>query len=348
MEEVKAPQPERPIPSQCPVADPALAGLSKNQRKKLLREQQWEATREERKQKRKELRKALIKRKREEIRSGERAPKRRRPAEQLETDVGVIIDLDFQELMNPKEIISVSKQMVRSYSESRFCPKKTILIASSYKGPIREAMDKFQAQWTSWKMSFEERPFDAIVPKESLVYLTADSPNVIETLEANKYYVIGGIVDKNRHKGLCYQKALDAGIAHGRLPIAEFISMDSRKVLTINQVYEIILNYLAMDNWRDAFLATIPARKGAQVKDSHEDQSDSGDESESSGDEDLKEHKADGDDSNPPLGDEDPGIDENTSEYPGIAEETTEYPGIDVDTSEEQQSLQESVGHSEL
>jgi tRNA (guanine9-N1)-methyltransferase len=40
-----------------------------------------------------------------------------------------------------------------------------------------------------------------------LVYLTADSENLITDLDTDKVYVIGGIVDHNRHKLLTYNKA---------------------------------------------------------------------------------------------------------------------------------------------
>jgi hypothetical protein len=42
---------------------------------------------------------------------------------------------------------------------------------------------------------------EAISPEtHSLVYLSADADEELETLKENEIYIIGGIVDKNRHK----------------------------------------------------------------------------------------------------------------------------------------------------
>ena len=43
--------------------------------------------------------------------------------------------------------------------------------------------------------------------KQQLVYLTADSPHELEELNTGKAYIVGGIVDRNRHKRLCLDKA---------------------------------------------------------------------------------------------------------------------------------------------
>jgi tRNA (guanine9-N1)-methyltransferase len=114
--------------------------------------------------------------------------------------------------------------------------------------------------------------------KPSIVYLTSDSPNTLDRLQPNTSYIIGGIVDKNRHKGICYKRACERGIATARLPIGEYMTMQSRSVLTINHVVEIMLKWLVTGDWGESFLSVIPKRKEAKLRVKEE--------AESSGDED--------------------------------------------------------------
>ncbi|PMD14018.1 guanine-N1--methyltransferase [Hyaloscypha hepaticicola] len=103
-------------------------------------------------------------------------------------------------------------------------------------------------------------------PAPSIVYLTSDSPYTLEYLSPNTSYIIGGIVDKNRHKGLCYKRACEMGIPTAKLPIGEYMTMQSRTVLAVNHVAEIMLKWLVTGDWGEAFLSVIPKRKEAKLK----------------------------------------------------------------------------------
>ncbi|KAF9161289.1 tRNA (guanine(9)-N(1))-methyltransferase [Actinomortierella ambigua] len=107
----------------------------------------------------------------------------------------------------------------------------------------------------------------ATVPAvNKIVYLSADSPNVISTLDPGTCYVLGGIVDKNRYPRLCQEKAEKLGIETAQLPIGEYIKMSSRRVLTVNQVLEILVQFVETKDWKEAFLKVIPQRKLEEKK----------------------------------------------------------------------------------
>lgn len=100
---------------------------------------------------------------------------------------------------------------------------------------------------------------------KDVVYLSSDSPYTLERLEPHTIYIIGGLVDKNREKGLCYRRAREKGIRTARLPIGQFMVMQSRQVLATNHVVEIMLKWLEFEDWGKAFMAVIPKRKGGRL-----------------------------------------------------------------------------------
>ena len=99
-----------------------------------------------------------------------------------------------------------------------------------------------------------------------VVYLTSESPNTLQALKPYSTYVVGGLVDKNRHKGLCYKRALDCGFKTAKLPISDYMNMRTRSVLATNHVVEIMLNWLVSGDWADAFTKVMPKRKGGTVR----------------------------------------------------------------------------------
>ncbi|KAB5518208.1 guanine-1-methyltransferase-domain-containing protein [Coniochaeta sp. 2T2.1] len=303
--------------------------LSKNQLKKIRRQEAWKAGAESRKIKRKEKRHEKQARKRteleekldaaraagldpeevkKELSKGARADKRHCPV-----PVAFILDCDFERYMLDNEVISLSSQVVRSYSMNKMAKYNAHLFVSSFGGKMRERFENVLAgnhkKWRHAQLiegDFVEAArlagevmrgekggevIDVLKPVEkeeggkeaengaqpepeteeegvdrSIVYLTSDSPYTLETLEPNTSYVIGGIVDRNREKGLCYKKAVERKVRTAKLPIGEYMAMQSRFVLTTNQVVEIMAKWLECGDWGEAFLHVIPQRKGGVLK----------------------------------------------------------------------------------
>ncbi|KAG8980145.1 tRNA (guanine(9)-N(1))-methyltransferase [Tulasnella sp. JGI-2019a] len=96
----------------------------------------------------------------------------------------------------------------------------------------------------------------------TVIYLTADSEEEITELKEGETYIIGGIVDRNRYKNLCHDKAIAQSVRTARLPIGTYISsLPTRKVLTVNQVFEIMLKWVEERDWEKAIMAVMPQRK---------------------------------------------------------------------------------------
>ena len=129
-------------------------------------------------------------------------------------------------------------------------------------GKVEKEMSKNDG-FRNWDLHFREERYDAVFSSDKIVYLSSEADDVLETLRPDTAYVIGGLVDHNHHKGLCHQEATKLGLKTARLPIDEFISMKTRKVLAVNHVYEILALVCQGKTWKDAFLEVLPERKEA-------------------------------------------------------------------------------------
>lgn len=103
------------------------------------------------------------------------------------------------------------------------------------------------------------------MPVSKVVYLLAESLTVLERVDPNAVYVVGGIVDHNRHKGTACKKASDMGMETARLPLDRFMEGGARTVITCNQVFEILLDISKYSdptpaNWIDCFKKVLPIR----------------------------------------------------------------------------------------
>ncbi|KAM6909391.1 tRNA methyltransferase 10 homolog A [Xenentodon cancila] len=239
--------------------------LSKRQMKKLLKQQKWEDERDLRRQRRKEkkLQRRQQRQSQQEDGRGDGQSARKRPRREVQPgSLRLVVDCSFDSLMHFKDVRKLHKQIQRCYAENRRASNPVQIYLTSLGGQLKQSLDDKDQGWVNWKdITIKTEHYTEIVAKEELVYLTSDSPNVLEELDQKKAYVIGGLVDHNHHKGLTFERAKDLGIEHAQLPLGTFVKMNSRKVLAVNHVFEIILAYLEKGSWQEAFFTILPQRK---------------------------------------------------------------------------------------
>mmetsp|Transcript_22548 Transcript_22548/g.34076 ORF Transcript_22548/g.34076 Transcript_22548/m.34076 type:complete len:326 (+) Transcript_22548:205-1182(+) len=180
----------------------------------------------------------------------------------------VCLDCAFEGEMVFKEINSLSSQIRYCYASNKRASRPVYLSVTSLSGQTRsllEKVDGFPEGWVGRGFDCHEESLEKIHDKKKLVYLTSDSTNILKTIEDDKIYVIGGIVDRNRLKRATINRAEELGIQTAKLPISQYLQLFSTKVLTCNHVFDILLRYRdCEENWKQAMLEVLPQRKDAK------------------------------------------------------------------------------------
>lgn len=222
--------------------------------------------------------------------------------------IRIVIDCAYDDYMNEKEVISLSSQITRAYSTNRTAVKNYYdleierfqrqegpkeydispaarLIISGLDKRLKKRFDSVLPDYANWDpecaklteyslesvlSDFNEE--DKLQDYSNVVYLSADTEDKLEELKAGETYVIGGIVDKGRHKNLCKGTAEKLGnkIRILRLPIDEYIKLSGRKVLTTAHVVELLLKWCEYRDWKKAFEEVLPPRKMKELEEVNE------------------------------------------------------------------------------
>ncbi|KAL6992916.1 tRNA (guanine(9)-N(1))-methyltransferase [Sarracenia purpurea var. burkii] len=243
-----------------PPPPPASQPLSKNAQKKLLKQRRFEekkvqkkaAMKEQKKieseRKRKEWEEVLsglseeersrliesrkgVRKERMEKRSEEREKKIQRLAGAKQHGQNIVIDLEFSNLMTPSEINSLVQQIMYCYAINGRCTLPGHLWLTGCNGEMEIQLKRLPG-FDKWIIEEDNRPYIEAFQdrKEHLVYLTADAENVLEELDPTKIYIVGGLVDRNRWKGITMKKAKEQGIQTAKLPIGNYLKMSSSQV----------------------------------------------------------------------------------------------------------------------
>ncbi|KAH7618581.1 hypothetical protein Ndes2526B_g05489 [Nannochloris sp. 'desiccata'] len=293
--------PPAPLPPERdPINGEAAGPMSKNQIKKLKKREAYEERKKQKKEKAKlerkqaqEIKKVRVKdtlnamneeeltawraQRAEKVaaRNKGKIEKKERMTKAIESGQRIVIDLEFPHLMTEGEQRSMAHQVSYSYGTNTRTSVPAHLILSGVQGTMQEHLAHSFPGFENWMVTSTSETYleHFAESKSDLIYLTADSPTELQVLDPGKIYIVGGIVDRNRHKNLCYNKAIEQGIATARLPIGDNIKLASSMVMCTNHVVDIMLKWMEVKDWEAAFKAVIPTRKRkASVDDGGEEE----------------------------------------------------------------------------
>ncbi|KAF8969363.1 guanine-1-methyltransferase-domain-containing protein [Flammula alnicola] len=283
-------------PEQKPMSKNALKKAAKAEKLAALKLERRAREKEAKKEKK---RQRAEKRAAGELDEDDDETKRQAKKRRVQFGGTVVVDLGFDDMMNDKEIISLCSQLAYTYSANRNASFPFSLVFTSLNGRTQQRLEAWETQAikasapASGEVTAaqpEDRPSGDANPIEAdegfapvpvvaeaipgpsntsphmahntLVYLTADTEDELTELRADETYIVGGICDHNRYKNLCLNKARESGIRTARLPIGRYLaSLPTRKVLTVNQVFEILVKWVETRDWEESLYSVIPKRK---------------------------------------------------------------------------------------
>ncbi|XP_058411693.1 tRNA methyltransferase 10 homolog C [Diceros bicornis minor] len=176
----------------------------------------------------------------------------------------LVFDMDYDDYMKPKELQNTVSQLLESEGWNRrnvdpfhlyFCNLK---MDGAYH---RELVKRYGEKWNKLLLTATEKSHVDLFPKDSIIYLTADSPNVMTTFKHDKIYVVGSFVDKDMQSGTSLAKAKRLKLATECLPLDKYLQWDTgTKNLTLDQMMRILLCLKNTGSWEEA-LKFVPKRK---------------------------------------------------------------------------------------
>ncbi|XP_028856788.1 tRNA methyltransferase 10 homolog B [Denticeps clupeoides] len=180
------------------------------------------------------------------------------------------VDLSMTDCMSHKEISRLAGQIRRVYGLNRKAaqPFHLFLTDLSQDSLLYRECVRMNDGFREYSMEMTEKSWLEVFPEDDVVFLTPDAEEALQSVETEKVYILGGLVDESIQKKMSYTKAMELGVCTARLPIEEYmIKKDNpknfhSKILTINQVFEILLTFCDTGSWVQALAAGVPPGKG--------------------------------------------------------------------------------------
>ncbi|XP_054458015.1 tRNA methyltransferase 10 homolog B [Anoplopoma fimbria] len=196
-----------------------------------------------------------------------------RLAEAQSTGLKLCVDLSMTDSMSDKEVSRLAGQLRRLYGSNKKATRPFHLLLTDLREDSRLYREclRMNEGFLNYMLDItEESCLDLFTP-ETVVYLTPDAEEALETVDADKVYVLGGLVDESIQKKLSFSRARELSVHTARLPIDEYMVKKNNgknfhsKILAVNQVFDILLTFCDTGSWTEALQAWFPQGKGYVV-----------------------------------------------------------------------------------
>ncbi|XP_036828281.1 tRNA methyltransferase 10 homolog C, partial [Oncorhynchus mykiss] len=177
----------------------------------------------------------------------------------------LVFDMSYEQQMTRREVENTVSQLMEVEGWNRRAPDPFHLHFCNLQpdgGYHRELVKRYGAEaWERLLITSTEQRHVDLFPRDDLVYLTADSPNVLRTFDNSKVYVVGSMVDRSIQSGLSLANAKRLKLNTARLPLDDFLQWETgAKNLTLDQMIRILLTLKESGRWEEA-LEHVPKRK---------------------------------------------------------------------------------------
>ena len=184
----------------------------------------------------------------------------------VKDEINIAVDLQYEDFMSDKELGHLAMQLCRIYgSNSQHANPVHLSFVNLLPRTLKVCQEKNDG-FVNYIMHQTPKPLLEEFAKEDVVYLTPDSERTLDKLENGIVYVIGGLVDETVQKKRSLDVANANGLRTAKLPIDSLMSRGTagtfKQILTVNQVFNILLNLRDGQDWIQALSHEVPKRTG--------------------------------------------------------------------------------------
>lgn len=188
-----------------------------------------------------------------------------RNAQAMMFDQSLVFDMSYESNMSRREIENTVSQLLEVEGWNRRAKEPFHLHFCNLQpngAYAKELLKRYGAEpWNRLLVTSTNLQHVDVFPREQLVYLTADSPNVLRAFDHSKVYIIGALVDRSSQSGLSLANAKRLKLATARLPLDNFLHWETgAKNLTLDQMIRIMISLRDTGKWEEA-LKFVPQRK---------------------------------------------------------------------------------------